>query len=159
MDNHLIDYSPTDYSNYKLFNQLILKAAEETATKPKSSDKGWFQFSKSTFLPAITHRDQLLHTLRTVTSIDLSLIKKSLTTAENVVTDTISLTKSTWSSYQADRIHAMKFTPKYAWKAVKILLRSKESHHNNPVAMRMRLPNGKLSTTLIPKTHQSLPHT
>ena len=44
MENHLIDYSPTDSSNYTLFNQLILKAAAETATKPKSSDKFWFHF-------------------------------------------------------------------------------------------------------------------
>ena len=44
MENNLIDYSPTDSSNYTLFNQLILKAAAETATKPKSSDKFWFHF-------------------------------------------------------------------------------------------------------------------
>ena len=93
MENHLIDYSPTDLSKYMLLNQLILKAAAETATKSKSSNKGWFNFSKSTLLPAITHRDQLLHTLRTVTSIDLLPINKSLTAAQYVVTDTISLAK------------------------------------------------------------------
>ena len=120
MENHLIDYSPTDYSNYKLFNQLILKAVAETATKPKSSDKSCFHFSKSTLLPTVTHCDNLLHTLCTVTSIDLSPIKKSLTTAQKFVTNTTSLAKLTWSSYQADIIHAVKFTPKDAWKSVKI---------------------------------------
>ena len=113
----------------------------------KSSDKGWFHFSKSTLLPTITHCDQLLHTLSTVTSIDLLMINKSPTAAQNVVTKTISLAKVTWSSYQADRVHAMKFTPKDAMKSVTILVGDKESHHDNPVVMRMRLPTVKLATT------------
>ena len=125
MENHLIDYIPTDSSNYTLFNQLILKSAAETANKPKSTDNGWFHFSKSTLLPSITHHDQLLHTLHTVTSIDLSPNKKALTAAKYFVTNTISLAKGTWSYYQADRIHAMKFTPKDACKVVKILVGGK----------------------------------
>ena len=40
----------------------------------------------------------------------------------------------------------MKCTPKDYWKAVKFLVGGKESHHDNPVVMRMWLPNGKLST-------------
>ena len=40
----------------------------------------------------------------------------------------------------------MKFTPKDAMKSVTILVGDKESHHDNPVVMRMWLPNGKLST-------------
>ena len=147
MENHLIDYSPTDSSNYTLFNHIILKAAAETNTKPKSSYKGWFQFYRSTLLPAITHRDQLLHTLRAVTSIDLLMINKALTTAQNIVSNTISIAKATCSSYQANIIHAIKLILKDAWTAIKILVGGKEIHHDNPVVMRMRLPNGKLSTT------------
>ena len=147
MENHVIEYSSTDLSNYTLFNQLILKYAAETATKTKSSYKGWFHFSKSTLLPATTHCDRILHTIHTVTSVDISPIKKALNAAQNVVTDTISLAKATLSSYQADRINAMKFTPKDAWKSVKILVEVKEIHHKNPFVIRMWLPNGKLATT------------
>ena len=75
------------------------------------------------------------------------MIKKALNAAQNDVTDTISLAKATWSSHQSDRIHAMNFTPKDYWKDIKILVGSKEIHHENPCVMRMRLPNGKLATT------------
>ena len=40
----------------------------------------------------------------------------------------------------------MKFLPKQAWKAVKILVGGKESHHVKPVVMHLRLPNGNLAT-------------
>ena len=45
------------------------------------------------------------------------------------------------------RIHKMRFTPKEAWKGVKILVGGKESHHIKPVVMRLCLPNGKLAST------------
>ena len=41
----------------------------------------------------------------------------------------------------------MRFTPKEAWKGVKILVGGKESHHIKPVVMRLLLPNGKLAST------------
>ena len=52
----------------------------------------------------------------------------------------------------------MKLTPKDAWKAVKILVGGKESHHNNPVVMQMRLPNGKLATTNAKNVSILAPH-
>ena len=41
----------------------------------------------------------------------------------------------------------MIFTPKEAWKGVKILFGGKESHHIKPVVMRLRLPNDELVST------------
>ena len=41
----------------------------------------------------------------------------------------------------------MKFTPKQAWKAVRVLVGGRESHHLKPVVMRMRLTDGTLATT------------
>ena len=41
----------------------------------------------------------------------------------------------------------MQLTPKYAWKVVKILVGGKESHHDDPVVMRMQLLNVKVATT------------
>ena len=40
----------------------------------------------------------------------------------------------------------MKFTPKQAWKSVRVLVGGRESHHVKPVVMRMRLPNITLVT-------------
>ena len=98
-------------------------------------------------LPAITHCDQLLYSLRTATSHAATGIKTVLTTAQEIVTDTISIAKATWSAHLAQKVNNMKFTPKQAWKAVRVLVGGRESHHIKPVVMRMRLPDGTLSTT------------
>ena len=70
-----------------------------------------------------------------------------LSTAQEIVSDTISLAKATWSAHLAQQVHNMRFTPKQAWKEVRVLVGGRESHHIKPVVMRMRLPNGTLATT------------
>ena len=52
----------------------------------------------------------------------------------------------------------MKFTPKDEWKAVKILVGVKEIHHDNPVVMRMQLPNGKIATADAKNASTLAPH-
>ena len=53
----------------------------------------------------------------------------------------------TWSAHLAQKVHNINFTPKQAWKAVRVLVGGRESHHVKPVVMRMRLPDGTLVTT------------
>ena len=66
---------------------------------------------------------------------------------QNNVTNNIDLSKARWSAFQAAWIHKIIFTPKEAWKGVKILFGGKESHHIKPVVMRLRLPNDELVST------------
>ena len=67
--------------------------------------------------------------------------------AQEIVTDTISIAKSTWSAHLAQKVQDMKFTPKQAWKSVRVLVGGRESHNIKPVVMQMILPDGTLSTT------------
>ena len=95
MQQDIYNFEPTDGEDYTTFNALILQSAQATATKPKSKDKGWFHHSKGALLPAIVHRDQLLHSLRTASSHTVSSIQTALTAAQEIVTDTIFLANAT----------------------------------------------------------------
>ena len=158
--NDLCSYQPVESKQYTQFNEFILKAATETATKSNTPDKGWFHHSLSTLLPTISHRDQLLHTLRTTepSSLNTTAIKIDLKLAQIEVTDSISLAKAKWSAHQAERIHNMRFNPKDAWKAVKVLIVGKESNHLKPVVMRLRQPTGKLATSDAENVNIMPPH-
>ena len=143
-------YKLTDGKEYTTLNSLILQAASKTATKLKHKNKGWFNHSLATLLPVITNRDNLLHLLRHTDPSNydsICEIKHELKLVQNNVTDSIDLYKVRWSAFQAARIHKIRFTPKEAWKRVKILVGGKESHHIKPVAMRLCSPNGKLAST------------
>ena len=143
-------YEPTDGQEYTTFNSLILQAASETSTKLKHENKVWFNHSLAKILPVITNRDNLLHLLRHTDPSNFDSIreiKHDLKLAQNNVTDSIDLAKARWSAFQAARIHKMIFTPKEAWKGVKILVGGKESHHIKPVMMRLCLSNGELAST------------
>ena len=111
MESDIYNLNPVDGTDYTTYNKLILKSATETATKLRSEDKRWFYHSKEALLPAITHRDQLLHSLRTATSHRATGIKTALNTAQEIFTDTISLAKATWSAHLAKKVHDMKVTP------------------------------------------------
>ena len=125
MEQDLCYFEPTNGNDYTSFNQLILHAAQTTATEPKFENMGWFHFSKDALLPAISRRDKLLHSLRTVTFQATQYLKQALTLSQEVVTNLIALAKATWSSHLAQQVHNIKFSPKQAWKAVKILVRGK----------------------------------
>jgi len=97
MEKDIYNFEPTDGEEYTSFNEIMLQSAQGTATKPKSEDKGWFHFSKDQLLPVITRRDELLHFLRTAPHHAATGIKQALSTAQEIVSDTISLAKATWS--------------------------------------------------------------
>ena len=82
MEQDIFYFEPTNGNDYTSFNQLILHAAQTTATKPKFEKKGWFHFSKDALLPAISRRDKLLHSLRTVTFQATQYLKQALTSAQ-----------------------------------------------------------------------------
>ena len=82
MEQDLCYFEPTNGNVYTSFNQLILHAAQTTATKPKFENKGWFHFSKYALLPAISRRDELLHSLRIVTFQATHYLKQVLTSAQ-----------------------------------------------------------------------------
>ena len=147
MKREIYNLNPVEGMDYTTYNELILKPATETATTLRFEEKGWFYHSKDAIIPAITHRGQLLHSLRTATSHAATPIKIALTTAHEIVTDTISLEKATWSAHLAQKVHDMKFTPKQAWEAVWVLVVGREYHHVKPVVMRMRSPDGTLAKT------------
>ena len=158
MQNNIYNFEPTDGEDYTSFNEIILQSAQATATKVKFENKGWFHFSKYQLLPTITRRDELLHFLRTAPLHAKTGLKQALSTAQDIVTDTISLAKATWSAHLAEQVHAMRFTPKQAWKAVRVLVGGRESHHVKPVVMRMRLPNGTLASTDAENASVLAPH-
>ena len=112
MENDIYNFEPTDRTDNTTFNELILKSAKDTATKLRSKDKRFFHHSNDALLPSTTRRDQLLNFLHTETSHTATRIKNALTTAEEIVTDTISLAKATWSVYLAQQVHKMKSTTK-----------------------------------------------
>ena len=121
-------YEPTEGQEYTTFNSLILQSASETATKLKYENKGWFNHSLATLLPVITSWDNLLHLLQHTDPSNydsIHEIKHDLKLVQNNVTDNIVLAKARWSDFQAARIHKMQFTPKAAWKGVKILVGGK----------------------------------
>ena len=49
---------------YTEFNDNILSAVQDIATKQKSENRGWFHHSEKHLLPIIAYRDYLLHHLR-----------------------------------------------------------------------------------------------
>ena len=147
MEQDICYFEPTDVNDYTSFNQLILHAAQTTVTKPKFENKGWFHFSKDALLPAISRRDEILHSLCTATFQATQYLKQALKSAQEVVTNYIALAKETCPANLAQQVHDMNFSPKQAWKTVKILVGGKESHHVKPVVMHVRLPNGNLDTT------------
>ena len=55
-------------ASYTKFNANILLAAQETATRKKTENQGWFHHSEKILLPNISYRDHLLHQLRTTDS-------------------------------------------------------------------------------------------
>ena len=125
MEQDLWYFEPTNGNNYTSSNQLIIHAAQTTATKPKFENNGWFNLSKDALLPAISRREKLVHSLRTATFQATQYLKQALTSVQEVVTNSIALAKATWSAHLAQQVHNMKFSPKQAWKAVKILVGGK----------------------------------
>ena len=118
------------------------------ATKEITKNQGCFHHSELTLLPAIHHRDQLLHHLWSKDpSEDNTAIKVELRFAQNVVSDHVSLAKAAWSTYQTTIIYNMRFAPKDAWASVKVLSGGMKSHHKKPTVMQLKLTNGKLATT------------
>ena len=121
-------YEPTKGQEYTTFNSLILQSASETDTKLKYENKGWFNHSLAILLTVITNRDNLLHLIRHTDPSNhdsICVIKHDLKLVQNNVTDSIDLAKARWPAFQAARIHKMRFTPKEAWKRVKLLVGGK----------------------------------
>ena len=103
-------YEPTKGQEYTTFNSLILQAANETATKLKYDNKGWFNHYLVTLLPVITNRVNLLHLLRhtdTSNYDSIRVIKHDLKLVQNNVTGSIYQAKARWSASQAARINKM----------------------------------------------------
>ena len=96
MEQDLCYFEPTHSNDYNSCNQIMLHAAQTTATKPKFENKGWFHFSKYALLPAISRREKLLYSLRTATFQATQYLKQALTSAQEVVTNSIALAKSMW---------------------------------------------------------------
>ena len=116
--------------------------------RKKTDNQGWFHHSEIILLPIISYRDHLLRQLRTMDSpTEATFLKAHLDTAQNEVTDNISLAKAAWSSLQAEQIHTMRFNPKTAWESVKVLAGGMTSHHKAPTVMRLMLPTGTLAST------------
>lgn len=144
-NKRLFNYNQVSYTE---FNSNILLAAKAMATRKKSDNHGWFHHSEHVLLPAISHRDHLLHLLRNTDSpAEMAVFQVYLTAAQPVVTDNISLAKAAWSAFQANKIHNMRFTPKTALESVKVLAGGLTSHHKAPTVMRLKLPCGKLAST------------
>ena len=103
---------------------------------------------RNILLPIISYRDHLLHQLRTTDSpSEATFLKAHLDTAQNEVTDNISLANAAWSALQAEQIHTMRFNPKTAWECIKVLAGGTTSHHKAPTVMQLMLPTGTLSST------------
>ena len=101
-----------------------------------------------TLLPAIQHRDQLLHHLRPKDpSEDSTAIKVELRAVLNVVSDHVSLAKAAWSTHQATINYNIRFIPKDAWASVKVLAGGMTSHHKKTTVMQIKLTNGELAKT------------
>ena len=114
----------------------------------KNDNQGWFHHSENILLPIISYRDHLFHKLRTTDSpTEAIFLKAHLDTAQNEVTDNISLAKAAWSALQAEQIHTMRVNPKIAWGSVKVLAGGMKSHHKIPAVMRLMLPTGLLEST------------
>ena len=88
----------------------------------------------------------------------IRVIKHDLKLVQNNVTDSIDLAKTRWSAFQAAWINKMRFTPKEAWKGVKILVGGKESHHVKPVFMILCLPSGDLASNDVQNASVMVPH-
>ena len=95
-------------NDYTTFNSSILLAAQAKAIKEIIKNKGWFHHSELTLLPAIQHRDQILHHIRSKDpSEDNTAIKVELRAAENVFSDHFSLAQAAVYIQQATIIHNM----------------------------------------------------
>ena len=71
-------------ASYIEFNTIILRAAQETVTRSKYDNQGWFHHSENILLPIISYRDYLLHKLRTTDSpTEATFLKAHLDTAQN----------------------------------------------------------------------------
>ena len=104
--------------DYTTFNANILKSGLETATRKKTENRGWFHHSEQTLLSTISHRDYLLHHLRTCDHDD-TLLKIQLRLAQDAVTNNIALAKAAWSLHQAKKNMKCDSTPNRRGKALK----------------------------------------
>ena len=116
--------------------------------RKKTDNQGWFHHSENILLLIISYQEHLLHQLWTTDSLaEAAFLKAHLDTAQNEVTDNISLANAAWSVLQAEQIHTMRFNPKTAWESVKVLAGGMTSHHKEPTVMRLMLPTGTLAST------------
>ena len=106
-DNKILSY------DYTYFNSAILISEEDTATKKRKNNQGWFHYSEIILFPVIQHRDHLLNHLISMDPLEnTTMIKGELKVAQNVVNNQVYLAKAAWYTYQAKIIHSMRFTPK-----------------------------------------------
>ena len=139
---------PHSAASYTEFNANIILASQETATRKKTDNRGWFHHSENILLPIISYLDHLLHKLRATDSpAEATFLKAHLDTAQNEVTDNISLAKAAWSALQVEQIHTMRFNSKTAWESVQVLAGGMTSHNKAPTVMRLMLPTGILAST------------
>ena len=59
-DNKLLSH------DYTYSNSAIIIAAQDTTTKERTKNQGWFHHSEIILFPVIQHRDHLLHHLRSM---------------------------------------------------------------------------------------------
>ena len=86
---------PFAESQYTAFNTAILTAATDTAMRQKKKNQGWFHHSNSVLLPAIHHRDHLLHYLRSRDPFKDSIaLRAQLQESQVIVTDYVTLAKA-----------------------------------------------------------------
>ena len=90
--------------------------------------------------------------------IQFTAIHAQLQAAQVIFTNYVTLAKAAWSLHQAEIVHTMRFTPKDAWRSVKILAGGLTSHHEMPTVMRLRLPNGDLATNDAENASVMVPH-
>ena len=51
--------------SYKLFNEAILRSAQQSEMTKNQSNKGWLHHSNSTLTPELAARNAILHSIRT----------------------------------------------------------------------------------------------
>ena len=127
-----------------LFNELMLMAAKEIATREKIEDAGWYQTCKPMLKPLLDERNNVLFAARKA-ECDLEYWKRRCKETRKSWDEGVKVAIAQWAHKVVVDIHNMPSSPKRAWEGIKLLQKGLQSHHKPNQTMKFKREDGTYS--------------
>jgi hypothetical protein len=123
--------------------EAVLRAALDTASKPKHIRRGWFEEAATILQPLKDLKVGLLRSICLTSEPEaLAQLNRDLKIANKESKQQCEIAKSNWNNKQAQIANNLSNNPKKAWEAAYTVMDGVNGHHRKPVIMQFRNEKG-----------------